>query len=140
MFKFRRDPQIKTILDAMKSYNYSNTIDLFENMLKELITDPILKILLKGMVYNLKKKYLRYIVQHSSAVPIKHLGNLLKTNDSSILEFILQDIKQKTLEVKIDLIDQVIYSSPKDNLTDTMKSTLQTVENSYLSNFRKYSQ
>jgi len=140
MFKFRRDPQIKTILDAMKSYNYSNTIDLFENMLKELITDPILKILLKGMVYNLKKKYLRYIVQHSSAVPIKHLGNLLKTNDSSIMEFILQDIKQKRLEVKIDLIDQEIYSSPKDNLIDTMKSTLQTVENSYLSNFRKYSQ
>ena len=124
----------------MKSFDYFNTLNIFEGMVKELSSDPLLKILLNGILNILKKKYLRYTVQHSSAVSIKYLSDSFRMNESSILELILSDIGNKILNVKVDLIDQIVYASNKDQLSETLKSTVNSVENVYLNNYKRFLQ
>lgn len=138
LFKHRRDPKVKLIIDAIKSFDYVNTLNIFESIVKELSSDPLLKILLNGMINVLKKKYLRYTVQNSSSVSIKYLSESFRMNESLVLELILSDIDNRILNVKVDLIDQIVYASKKDGLAEILKSTANSVENVYLSNFRRF--
>lgn len=140
LFKHRRDPKVRTIVNAMKSFDYINTLNIFEGMIKELSSNPLLKIILNGMVIILKKKFLRYTVQHSSALYIKNLSESFRLNENHVLELILSDIENKILNVKIDLINQIVYGSKRDDLAETLKSTANSVENVYLSNYRKFQQ
>jgi len=109
-------------------------------MIKELSSDPLLKMLLNGMIIILKGKYLRYTVQHSSAVSIKYLSDSFRVNESSVLDYVLRDIDNKILNVKIDLIDHIVYTSKKDDLCEILKSTANSVENIYIKNYRKFQQ
>lgn len=124
----------------MKSYDYSLCLMLFENLVKELSSDSLLRVLLGNMVNLLKVKYLRYVLQNSSTVSIKYLSDLLKINEKYVLELVLKDIENGLLKVKIDLIDNIIYSEKKDALQETIKSTVLSVESLYLANIIKFSQ
>jgi len=124
----------------MKSYDYSLCLMLFENMVKELSSDSLIKVLLGNMIKNLKIKYLRYVIQNSSSITIKYLSELLNINEKSVLELILKDIENRVVKVKIDLIDNIVYSEKRDALQETLKSTVSSVESLYLANIKKFSQ
>ena len=124
----------------MKSFDYVNTLNIFESMVKELSSNHLLRILLNGMVNILKRKYLRYTVQNSSAVSIEYLSQAFRLNENYILELVLSEIENNILNVKIDLIDKIIYASRKSDLSEILISTLSSVENVYLSNYRKFQQ
>jgi len=124
----------------MKSFDYVNTLNIFESMVKELSSNHLLRILLNGMVNILKRKYLRYTVQNSSAVSIEYLSQAFRLNENYILELVLSEIENNILNVKIDLINKIIYASRKSDLSEILISTLSSVENVYLSNYRKFQQ
>jgi hypothetical protein len=122
----------------MKSFDYVNTLNIFESMVKELSSNHLLRILLNGMVNILKRKYLRYTIQNSSAVSIEYLSQAFRLNENYILELVLSDIENNILNVKIDLINKIIYASKKNDLSEILISTASSVENVYLSNYRKF--
>jgi hypothetical protein len=127
-------------LNAIKSFDYSLSLVLFDNMVNDLSSDPIIRLLLNNSVNLLKNKYLRFIIQYSSTVTIKYLSDLLKIEEKNILELVLGDIKNGILKVKIDLVDKIIYYDMRDKLAESLKSTVNTVEKIYLKNIRSFSQ
>lgn len=123
----------------MKSYDYSNTLIQVQEILEEFKADPILKALGSGMLTFLKSKYLRLAIQNSSAISIRTLAELTSLTENQVFLFVLNEIKANSLDVKIDNIEKIIYSNSNDKLKETLKLTVDSVQNSYLSTFKKQS-
>lgn len=139
LFKNRRNPIVKNILNGVKSYDYSNTLIQVQEILEEFKADPILKALGSGMLTFLKSKYLRLAIQNSSAISIRTLAELTSLTENQVFLFVLNEIKANSLDVKIDNIEKIIYSNSNDKLKETLKLTVDSVQNSYLSTFKKQS-
>ena len=105
----------------------------------EINKDPFIRYCTQNMLNNLKKKYLRYIVQNSSAVPIKNLKDILKLNERTILDTIIGDIRMNVLDVKIDLIEYIVYSNAKDELESTLGKTIKCVRKEIIHNYNMLS-